>query len=160
HGFTYGASTRFVGRIGPGPFLAGAAVATESTGAAVREILAELARLRMEPVDVDEIEETRSYLTGVFPYTMQTIGDRAKRLETLAIYARRDDYSTESLAPLGRVTREEVLEVAHRHLDPEHIGIVAVGPAEVLAPQLDGLGIVQIAGQPSDPTASATDSAV
>ena len=34
HGYTYGATSRFVGRLGPGPFLIEAAVATESAGAA------------------------------------------------------------------------------------------------------------------------------
>src|SRR5947208_3016555 len=53
HGFTYGASSRFVGRLGPGPFLVGAAVATESTGAAVREVLGELSRIREEKVASD-----------------------------------------------------------------------------------------------------------
>jgi len=149
HGFTYGASTRFVGRIGPGPFLAGAAIATESTGAAVREVLAELERIRADLVEVDELEDTRSYLTGVFPYTLQTIGDLAKRLETLAIYDLPDDYFDDYVAHLGTVSREEVLEISRRHLDPEHIGIVAVGPAELLEPQLEGLGLVQVSGQTS-----------
>src|SRR4029077_11741747 len=67
HGFTYGASTRFVGRVGPGPFLVSAAVATESTGAAVREILSELARIRTDLVSPEELTDTRSYLYGVFP---------------------------------------------------------------------------------------------
>jgi zinc protease len=153
HGFTYGASTRFVGRIGPGPFLAGAAIATESTGAAVREVLAELERIRTDLVEVEELEDTRSYLTGVFPYTVQTIGDLAKRLETLAIYDLPDDYFDDYVAHLGTVSREEVLEISRRHLDPEHIGIVAVGPAELLEAQLEGLGLVQISGQTSGPLA-------
>jgi zinc protease len=147
HGFTYGASSRFVGRIGPGPFLVGAAVATESTGAAVREVLSELERIRTDLVEVDELEDTRSYLSGVFPYTVQTIGDLAKRLETLAIYDLPDDYFDDYVAHLATVTREEVLAVSQRHLDPERIGIVAVGPAEVLEAQLEGLGVVQVSGR-------------
>jgi zinc protease len=155
HGYTYGASTRFVGRIGPGPFLAGAAVATESTGAAVREVLAELERIRTELVSVEELEDTRSYLSGVFPYTVQTIGDLAKRLETLAIYGLPDDYFDDYVAHLATVTREEVLEVSRRHLDPERIGVVAVGPADELEPQLEGLGLVQVSGRPAPATAGA-----
>jgi zinc protease len=155
HGFTYGASSRFVGRIGPGPFLVGTAIATESTGAAVGEILSELARIRTELVSVEELEDTRSYLSGVFPYTLQTIGDLAKRLETLAIYDLPDDYFDRYVAHLATVTREEVLEVSRRHLDPEHIGIVAVGPAEALEPQLEGLGLVQVSGQAAGQPAAA-----
>jgi zinc protease len=144
HGFTYGASTRFVGRLGPGPFLVSAAVATESTGAAAREVLSELARIREEQVAGDELEETRSYLAGVFPYTLQTISDLAHRLEILAVYGLPDDYYDGYLDRIAAVTRGDVLRVAQRHLDPEHIAIVAVGPADVLEPQLAGLGDLKV----------------
>jgi zinc protease len=144
HGYTYGASSRFVTRQGPGPFLVGAAVATESTGAAAREVLAELRRIREELVEEAELAETRTYLTGVFPYTAQTIADVAKRLETLAVFDLPDDYFDSYLDRLNAVTREQVREVAERHLDPERIAVVAVGPAEDLARQLEDLGPVEI----------------
>jgi len=116
--------------------------------------LAELERIRTDLVEVEELEDTRSYLSGVFPYTVQTIGDLAKRLETLAIYGLPDDYFDDYVAHLATVTREEVLEVSRRHLDPERIGIVAVGPAEVLEPQLEGLGLVQVSGRAAAATAA------
>jgi zinc protease len=144
HGVTYGASSRFVTRQGKGPFLVGAAVATESTGLAVREVLAELRRIREELVDPVELDETRTYLTGVFPYTAQTIADVAKRLETLAVFGLPDDYFDAHLVRLAAVTREEVREVAERHLDPEHIAVVAVGPSETLAAQLAEYGPVDV----------------
>lgn len=149
HAYTYGASTRFVGRLGPGPFLVGAAVATESTGAAVREVLKELTRMREEPVEPVELEETRNYLVGVFPYTVQTIAELAKRLESLAVYGLPDDYFERYVERLGTVTAEEVLAVSRRHLDPEHIAVVAVGPADELEPQLAGLGPVQVWNRPA-----------
>ena len=151
HGYTYGASTRFSGRMGPGPFTVSAAVATESTGASAREILFELRRIREELVEPEELTETQSYLIGVFPYTMQTIGDLAKRLETLAIFGLPDDYYTRHLERIAGVTREDVLDVARRHLDPEHVAIVAVGPAEALEPQLQGLGPVTVWNPQGEP---------
>jgi zinc protease len=144
HGYTYGASTRFSARMGPGPFSVNAAVATESTGAAAREVLNELRRIREALVETEELEETRSYLIGVFPYTVQTIGDLAKRLETLAVFGLPDDYYTRHLERVASVTREEILEVARRHLDPERVAVVAVGPAEDLEPQLADLGPVRV----------------
>lgn len=140
HGYTYGATSRFVPRQGPGPFVVGAAVATESTGAAAREALSELRRIRESLVEPGELEETVSYLSGVFPYTVQTIGDLAKRLETLAVYGLPDDYFDSYLQRLAEVTREDILDVARRHLDPERMAIVAVGPAEALERQFGGMG--------------------
>jgi zinc protease len=140
HGFTYGATTRFHGRLGPGPFVFSAAVATESTGAAAREVLFELRRIREEKVTPAELEETVSYLLGVFPYTFQTVDDLAKRLEDLAIYRFPEDHWQRYAERVSAVTIDDVLAVAGRHLHPESLALVAVGPATVLAPQLNGLG--------------------
>jgi zinc protease len=144
HAYTYGAASRFVPRMGPGPFLVNASVATASAGDAAREVLHELQRVREDLVEPEELDETRTYMVGVFPYTVQTIGDLAKRLETLTVFGLPDDYYTSYLQKIGGVTREEVLEVARRHLDPERIAVVAVGPAETLEPQFAGLGAVSL----------------
>ena len=144
NGYTYGAHSRFVGRRGPGPFLVSAAVATEATGAAAREVLGELERLREEPVGPVELAETRDYLIGVFPYTVQTIGDLAKRLEMLGTYGLPDDYFERYIERVRAVTTEEVQRLARRHLHPDRIAIVAVGPAETLERQLSALGPVTV----------------
>jgi len=148
HGYTYGASSRLTPRLGPGPFVVDAAVATESAGAAAVETLAELERIREELVEPQEIEETISYVTGVFPYTFQTAADLAKRLEALAVYGFPDDYFERYIERLPTITREEILTVARRHIDPDHIAVVAVGPAEALEPQLAPLGPVTVTSLP------------
>lgn len=151
HGFTYGAASRIVGRTGPGPFVVSSAVATESAGAAAREALFELRRLRDELVEPAELEETRNYMIGVFPYTLQTIGEVAKRLETLATYGLPDDYFPRYLERVATVTREEILEVVRRQIHPERIAVVAVGPVEELERQFDGLGPVTASSTQAEP---------
>ena len=148
HGYTYGASSRLTPRLGPGPFVVDAAVATESTGAAAAEVLGELRRIREDLVEPHEIEETLSYVGGVFPYTFQTTSDLAKRLETLAVYNLPDDYFERYLERLPTITREEILTVARRHIHPDRIAVVAVGPAETLVPQLAPLGEVTVTPLP------------
>lgn len=146
HGFTYGASSRLSPRRGPGPFSVGAAVANPVAGAAVREVLSELERLRREPVEPAELLDTKSYLLGVFPYTLQTVDGVLYHLETLAVFGLPDDYYTPAsyVARLESVSREEILRVAKQHLRPDRASIVAVGPAVELAPQLEGLGAVEV----------------
>jgi len=122
-----------------------------STGAAAREVLFELRRIRESLVEPEELTETQSYLVGVFPYTMQTIGDLAKRLETLAVFGLPDDYYTRHLERIASVTREDILDVARRHVDPERVAIVAVGPADALEPQLQGLGPVAVGYPQAEP---------
>ncbi len=143
-GLTYGVSSRFVDRRGPGPFLIAAAVANESVGAATAETLAELARLRDEPVSAAELEETTSYLLGVFPYTLQTHGGILSRLSDLALYGLPNDQMERALAAIEATTADDLLTLARRHLRPESAAIVAVGPAAHLVPQLERFGPVEV----------------
>ncbi len=145
NGFTYGASTRFVDRRGPGPFVVAAAVATEVAGAAVRETLAELERIRAEPVGAEELAETKSYLLGVFPYTLQTVGGLLGRLEELAVYGLADDHFDRALDAVETASADDLLELARRHVRPAEMLIVAVGPADQLAAQLEPHGPVTVA---------------
>lgn len=146
HGLTYSAGSRFVPRLGPGPFVINAAVATPAAGTAVREVLGELERLRAEPVEEEELRDTKSYVLGVFPYTLQTVDGVLYHMENLAVYGLPNDhYAPERyLARLEAVTREEILRVARERLHPDRATIVAVGPAGSLTRQLEGLGEVEV----------------
>ncbi len=142
HGFTYGASSRFVDRRGPGPFLVGAAVETESAGQAVRETLKELHRIRDEPVEAEELEDARSYVLGVFPYTLQTLQGVANRLETLIVHDLPHDYYDGMNDRMRAVTKADIQAAAQKHIHPDQIHIVIVGPAAELEGQLEAIGPV------------------
>ncbi len=144
HGYTYGAESRFVPRQGPGPFQVAAAVATEAVAAALAEILAELRRIRQEPVTDGELRDAKSYLAGTFPYRLQTLGDVVQRLEDLVVYDLPDDEYAHYLERIEGVTRDEVLAAARQHLYPDRLAVVAVGPAEEIEPQLGQLGEVTV----------------
>ncbi len=59
---------------GRGPFAARAAVNTEVTIPAIVDMLAELERIRLEPVTAAELKAARDYLVGVFPLRFETPG--------------------------------------------------------------------------------------
>jgi zinc protease len=73
----------------------------------------------------------------------------AKRLEVLAVYGLPDDYYDAYTERLVSATRDQLLEAARRHIDPERIAIVAVGPADELVPQFDGVGEVTVHRRPA-----------
>lgn len=146
NGFTYGANSFIARRLGPAPFTIRTAVGTESAGAAVRELLFELRRIREDMVTPQELQDSCDYLTGVFPYTVQTIGDLLKRLEALAVFELGHNYYETFPKSLKDIRREELLETAREHFRPDRLAIVAVGPAAELESQLDGLGPVTVHG--------------
>jgi len=140
HGFTYGASSRFVDRKGTGPFVISAAVTTAATGRATQEVLGELQRIRQEPVSPLELDETRNYLLGVFPYGLQTVEGLSARLDEIALYDLPLDTPARYLAEIGGIRPGEIQRLAQSHLWPERALVVAVGPAEELMRQLQELG--------------------
>ena len=144
HGYTYGVSSGFAFRRGPGPFVISTAVANEVAGAACRRTLEEVERICAEPPGADELDDARNYMVGVFPYTLQTIQGLSSRLRTLAVFdLDRDEY--DRWPERARATSvEDVLDVCRRHLFPEGLTIVAAGPADELLPQLEGLGTTEV----------------
>lgn len=140
HGITYGVHSRFVDRRSAGPFVVAAAVANESVGLAVGEILAELRRLQDEPIPETELAETRDYLTGVFPYTLQTSAGLAARIADLALHGLPDDDVERAQREIAESTPGPIQELARRHLRPEAATIVVEGPAATIGPQLGSFG--------------------
>ncbi|MEL7060093.1 MAG: pitrilysin family protein [Acidobacteriota bacterium] len=144
HGFTYGASSVLVRRRGPGPFFVRTAVANDVAGRAVEEVLLELDRLRSEPVADDELQDAQDYLLGSFPSTLQGVGELAQRMEELAVFDLPDDHYATYPAVFADLNAGQLLDAAQRHLQPDHLAIVAVGPADLLEPQLSAYGRLQI----------------
>ncbi len=144
HGYTYGVSSAFDFRRGPGPFVIATAVANDVAGAACRKTIEEIERICAEPPDAAELDDARNYMVGVFPYTLQTIQGLSSRLQALAVFdLDRDEYDRWP-ERVRATSDEDILEVCVRHLSPEGLTITAVGPANELLPQLEGLGMTEV----------------
>lgn len=143
-GITYGVSSSFSSRRGPGPFVVAASVDTAAVGTATQEILDEIHRLQDAPVSAAELADTQSYIRGIFPYSLQRIEGLADRLADLAAYDLAADYFSTYLRQIAQVTREDLQRLAQEHLDPDSMAIVAVGPQSTIEPQLSHLGSASI----------------
>ncbi len=141
-GLTYSVQASFQPRRGPSPWLVRAAVATDAAGQATAEALAEIERLRTEPVTPRELVETVDYLTGTFAYTLQTLFDLAGRLEELVAFGLPDDAFERQAEEYRAITAAEIRQLAEELLDPAEMPIVAVGPAAELAAALAPFGPV------------------
>lgn len=143
-GITYGANSSFSSRLGPGPFQVATDVDSESAGIGVQEIIGELHRLQEERVDEEELQDAKTYLLGVFPYSLQRIDGLAGRLADLGVAGLPDDYFDRQLEVVSAMDAETIQSLARRHLRPSGLTIVAVGPAETLLPQLESFGETSI----------------
>lgn len=144
HGITYGVSSRFVARRGPGPFLISTAVESGSAALAVREIVHELDRLQATAPPEEELRETADYLIGVLPQHFESVEQIADQIAAIDIFDLGLDYLERYPEEVRAVRPQDILEAAQSHLHPRRATLVAVGPADVLRPQLEEFGPTRV----------------
>lgn len=141
HAYTYGASSRFDYRRGAGPFVAGGAIQRDATAKALKEIFAELDRIRDELVGEDELDLAKSSIIERLPSHVETNAGTAMLLASLSLYGLPLDELERRVAKVRAVTREDVQRVARRYLDPKTMRVVMVGDHDKIAGEVGGLGL-------------------
>jgi zinc protease len=141
HGYTYGARSVFAFRRQAGPFVVSAPVRNEVTRESVSEMLGELRRIREGDVEEQELNDTKNYLMGVFPATVQSASEVAGRLLDMELYELPHDYFDRYRENIGAVTKEDVERVAAKYIDPDRAVIVIVGNASQIREPLGALGM-------------------
>jgi predicted Zn-dependent peptidase len=139
HGYTYGVYAREEARkLGGTSYLVGS-VRAEVTGAAIRELLAEVESLRKDPVPEAELADAKAALVLSLPADFATAAGIAGRLAEEAVHGLPDDYWDRYAAEVQRVTAADVQRVARQYLDPSRLLTVMVADPGVVKAQLDGL---------------------
>jgi zinc protease len=144
-GYSYGASSHFAFRLGPGPFQAGGSVQTDVTRAALVELIKELTDITgARPINDAELEFAKEQIIRGFPSRFETTSDVAGTLAELVLYHLPDDYFANYTARAGAVTGAEVNRVARKYLDPGHFTILVVGDRARVEPALKTLPYAQV----------------
>lgn len=143
-GYTYGAGAGFDLRRAAGPFAARAAVNTEVTVPAIVDILAELDRIRDEPVTDAELKAARDFLVGVFPLRFETPGPVVGALAGLVIHELPDDELARYRPAIEAVTVDAVQAAARAHVHPDAAAIVLVGDADAFGAELEAAGFGRV----------------
>jgi zinc protease len=141
HGYTYGARSTFAFRRQPGPFVVSAPVRNEVTRESVEEVFSELRRIRTGDVEDRELDDTKSYLMGVFPATVQSSSDIAGRLLDMELYGLPHDYFDRYRDNIAAVGKDDIAAVARKYIDPDRAVIVIVGNAQQIREPLGLLGM-------------------
>ncbi len=149
-GFTYGARSSFALRRRVGPFVAGAAVHTAVTDAAVTEFLSEIRRIVHEPVDVDELERAKNYVALRLPQGFETAADLSARISELVLYDLPLDYFNGYVDAVLGVDAAAVQAAARKYLDGG-LAIVVVGDREAVEEPLRALGVGEVFVLDSEP---------
>ncbi len=113
-----------------GYFRIGLQTKNESANTAIKEILDEVKRIRTQPVSDSELSDAKAFLTGSFPVRIETSRRIAGFLIAVEHYGLGIDYIDLYPTYINRVTKEDVLRVAKKYLNPEKFVLVVVADQE------------------------------
>lgn len=135
-GYTYGAYSNLDARRTAGTFRSTAEVRTAVTGDSLKEFFYELGRIRKEPVSEKEINDAKSYLTGVFPIRLETQEGLTDQLVQIKMFNLPDNYLETYRDKVQAVTIEEIQRVANKYVRPGEAALVVVGDGAAILDQI------------------------
>jgi zinc protease len=141
-GYTYGVRTGFNLRRGMGPFVMQTSVATDVTGPAILEALAEIRAIADgRPATGDEVAQAFASLSKGYPRGFETAGQVARAVAQLALHDLPDTYFEEFVPRLAQVTADDVSAAARQYLASVKMSTVIVGDLDKIRGSLSGLGL-------------------
>ena len=154
HGFTYGASSAFAFRRGPGPFMVATGVRTDVTAAALEQIFNEIERMRTTFPTPEELTTAKDSIARSLPGLFETTPQAASSIGQLFAYNLAPDYYRWLPGQIDSVTAEDVRRVAETYLKPSQMVVVAVGDRAKIEPELARLqlGPIEVRDSAGNPT--------
>lgn len=127
-GMAYYAFSSLDANVIPGPLTIRAGVSPANVERAVASIDDELSRLAADGPTDAEMAESKQYLIGSMPRTLETNVGIATFLQTAEFFGLGVDYDVRVPGLLTAITRDEVHEAARRTLRPAQATVVVAGP--------------------------------
>jgi zinc protease len=127
-GMAYYVFSSLDANLAAGPLMVRAGVSASNLERAVASIDAELTSLVNDGPTEQELIESKQYLIGSLPRTLETNAGIAAFLQTAEFFALGLDYDVRVPDLLKAVTRDEVHEAARRAVDPSRATVVVAGP--------------------------------
>lgn len=115
----------------------------ESTQEAISRLAANMERLRAEPVSDEELAEAKDAFVNSFVFSFASSSAIVNRLIGLEYDGLPKDFLQRLRDKVVALTKEDLLAAARKHLHPEQLRILAVGPGESLAGVLSAFGEAQ-----------------
>lgn len=128
-GYTYGANSRFEWQARDlGVFAASASVQTAVTAPALAEFIKELQDITgRRPVEGEELDFCKKFLTRGFPSGFETSSSLASQLETLVRFQLPDNYFDTVLPGIAAVATDAITAAAKKYIKTGNLDVIIVG---------------------------------
>ncbi len=143
HGYAYAAYSSALMRNLAGSLSVSAQTRTDVTAAALKEMLKEMDRMRLEPVTDQELASAKALLNGLNIQRITTQEGIAARLLGIEMYNLPGDDLYRFRDRVNAVTVADIQRVAQKYAAPETAVIVVVGDAAQLREGLKATGTVE-----------------
>ena len=141
NGYTYGASSQFAFRKGPGPFQVASGVRTDVTGPAAAEIINELKGIAGSPMPAEELKRSKDALAYSLPGAFETSAGTVGNLANVFIFNLGLDYYATYAESVYAVSADQALAAAKHYLVPDRFVVVAIGDRAKIEPELKKLNL-------------------
>jgi zinc protease len=139
-GYTYGASSRFIGGKTLGWFEASADLKQVNTADGLREFFKEIEVYQQQGMTQEELKLMRNAYTQSDALDYETPNSKARFLRHLLTYNLDKNYREEQNTIINNIGRDELNKLAAEALDLTTMQVVVVGDAKLISEQLKGLG--------------------
>jgi zinc protease len=143
-GLTYDVGCRFDANKLGGAYQVTTFTRNDSTAAAIAAIIDQIKRIRAEGVTDKELQDTKSFYSGYFPLQFETPSQIASQILDVELYDLGEGYIQNFRQNINAVTKEDILRVAQKYLDPDNLKLVVVSKADDVKASLEPLGSVQV----------------
>jgi zinc protease len=145
-GYSYGVGSRFAYGRGPGAFYAGGSVVSAKTDSALIAFLAHLKGVQGSvPFTDDEMAQGKASLIQSLPQTFASVGATSNAISGLYLQDLPQDYYQRFADRVNAVTKDDLVRVARKYVDLDHLNIVIVGDRATIEAPLQAAGIAPIA---------------
>lgn len=136
-GYTYSPNSSVSSRYRDAYWAETAAVTTGDTGASLKEIYNEIARLQNEPPSKEELDGIKNYLAGTFVLQNSSPGAIIGQLSYIELHGLSEEYLTGYVGRVYAVTPEDIQNLAKKYIRPDDMLIVIAGDVSVISPQVE-----------------------
>ena len=125
-GLAYDVDSGFEAHVMPGRFSVTLQTRNAAANQAIAAVLAEIKRIRTEPVSDQELADAKAYLIGSFPMRLDTTGKLAGLLTMVELHGLGLSYFDDYPKAIAAVTKEDILRVAQKYINPDLYALVVV----------------------------------
>jgi zinc protease len=132
-GLAYSVSSSFAPGLEPGPFAVALETKNASADEAINQVVAQLQRIKTQPVTSEELKDAKSYLIGSFSRKMDSMSKRAWLLGYVEVYGLGLDYPWRYPELIAHLTPADIQAVADKYIHPEKYLLVIVGKKSAMS---------------------------